>query len=93
LPCQHILIERNDGVKIAITQIAGLIARRILPFVKPGDIVGSGQRVGLIRFGSRVDVWLPEGTSPKVALGQRTLAGETLIAVLGQTDSISAISQ
>jgi phosphatidylserine decarboxylase len=90
---QHILIERNDGVKIAITQIAGLIARRILPFVKPGDIVGSGQRVGLIRFGSRVDVWLPEGTSPKVALGQRTLAGETLIAVLGQTDSISAISQ
>lgn len=90
---QHILIERSDGVKIAITQIAGLIARRILPFVKPGDLVGAGQRVGLIRFGSRVDVWLPEGTAPKVALGQRTLAGETLIAVLGQTDSASAICQ
>lgn len=90
---QHILIERGDGVKIAITQIAGLIARRILPFVKPGDMVGAGQRVGLIRFGSRVDLYLPAGTSPRVALGQRTLAGETILAVLGEGESISAVSQ
>jgi phosphatidylserine decarboxylase len=90
---QHILIERKDGSRIAITQIAGLVARRIMPFVKPGDMVGAGQRVGLIRFGSRVDVFLPEGTSPKVALGQRTLAGETVLAEIGQTGSVTAIPQ
>ncbi len=55
---QHILIERNDGLLLGFTQIAGLVARRIVPFVKPGDMVGKGQRVGLIRFGSRVDVYL-----------------------------------
>ena len=56
------------------------MARRIVPFVKPGDLVVAGQRVGLIRFGSRVDVFLPAGTAPKVTLGQRTLAGETVLA-------------
>jgi phosphatidylserine decarboxylase len=58
---QHIVIERGDGLAICFTQIAGLVARRIVPFVKPGDIVAAGQRVGLIRFGSRVDVYLPQG--------------------------------
>ncbi len=87
---QHILVERQDGVRIGFTQIAGLIARRIMPFVKPGDMVAAGQRVGLIRFGSRVDVYLPVGTSPKVALGQRTVAGETILGIMGDGNSIHA---
>jgi phosphatidylserine decarboxylase len=87
---QHILVERSDGVRIGFTQIAGLIARRIMPFVKPGDMVAAGQRVGLIRFGSRVDVYLPVGTSPKVALGQRTVAGETVLGILGDGTSVHA---
>jgi len=83
---QHILVEGADGVRIGFTQIAGLVARRIVPFVKPGDIVGPGQRIGLIRFGSRVDVYLPAGTGHRVALGQRTIAGETVIAMIGEAD-------
>src|SRR3954469_10981918 len=79
---QHILVEGADGTRIGFTQIAGLVARRIVPFVKAGDIVGLGQRVGLIRFGSRVDVYLPAGTGHRVTLGQRTMAGETVIAKL-----------
>lgn len=90
---QHILIERNDGVKIGFTQIAGLVARRIVPFVKPGDIVAKGQRVGLIRFGSRVDVYLPAGTDPKVMVGQTIVAGETVLAELGQRGLIEGIAQ
>ena len=90
---QHILVERADGLRIGFTQIAGLVARRIMPFVKPGDMVAAGQRVGLIRFGSRVDVYLPAGTSPKVALGQRTVAGETILGILGDGTSVSASGQ
>src|SRR3546814_253748 len=56
---QHILVEGANGLRIGFTQIAGLVARRIVPWVKPGDAVAAGQRVGLIRFGSRVDVYLP----------------------------------
>jgi phosphatidylserine decarboxylase len=89
---QHILVERNDGVRIGFTQIAGLVARRIVPFVKPGDMVGAGQRIGLIRFGSRVDVYLPAGTAPKVALGQRCVAGETILAQIGDGTSLSGLS-
>jgi len=74
---QHMLIEGADGLRIGFTQIAGLVARRILSFVREGDVVDVGQRVGLIRFGSRVDVYLPAGTSPKVLLGQRTIAGDS----------------
>ncbi len=90
---QHILVERSDGVRIGFTQIAGLVARRIVPFVKPGDMVAVGQRIGLIRFGSRVDVWLPAGTAPSVALGQRTLAGETIIARLGNASAANGVRQ
>ena len=90
---QHILIERGDGAKIGFTQIAGLVARRIVPFVKPGDLLAAGQRVGLIRFGSRVDVYLPAGTEPKVLMGQRTIAGETVLAELGQALLIEGVSQ
>src|SRR3546814_3871751 len=60
---QHILIERSDGVRIGFTQIDGLVARRIVPFVKLGDVVAGGQRIGLIRFGSRVDVRSEEHTA------------------------------
>ena len=90
---QHLLIERGDGVLIGFTQIAGLVARRIVPFVKAGDIVAAGQRVGLIRFGSRVDIYLPEGTEPRVLLGQKTVAGETILAELGQTPLLEGVTQ
>ncbi|WP_019833324.1 phosphatidylserine decarboxylase [Sphingomonas sp. PR090111-T3T-6A] len=90
---QHILVEDRDGLKIGFTQIAGLVARRIVPFVKPGDIIAAGQRVGLIRFGSRVDVYLPAGTGSQVLLGQRTIAGETVLGVVGRDDRIDGIAQ
>jgi phosphatidylserine decarboxylase len=90
---QHILIERGDGVVVGFTQIAGLIARRIVPFVKPGDMIAAGQRIGLIRFGSRVDVYLPAGTEPSVLLGQRIVAGETVLATIGQQLLIEGVSQ
>jgi phosphatidylserine decarboxylase len=90
---QHILVERRDGLKIGYTMIAGLVARRIVPFVKPGDTVVAGQRVGLIRFGSRVDVYLPAGTAPRVALGQRTIAGETILGVIGSNQAAGGVSQ
>ncbi len=90
---QHLLIDRGDGVRMGFTQIAGLVARRIVPFVKPGDEIGAGQRIGLIRFGSRVDVYLPAGTEPLVLIGQRVVAGETVIAQLGQAGRIEGTSQ
>ncbi len=89
---QHFLVEREDGIRIGFTQIAGLVARRILTFVKPGDAVETGQRIGLIRFGSRVDVYLPAGTSPRVIKGQRCVAGETIIAQLGIDEDYFAVN-
>jgi len=90
---QHILIERADGKPIGCTQIAGLVARRIVPFIKPGDIVATGQRIGLIRFGSRVDVYLPHGTDANVLLGQTVIAGETVLAELGRQHLIEGVNQ
>lgn len=90
---QHFVVERADGVRIGFTQIAGLVARRILPFVSMGQEVSTGQRVGLIRFGSRVDVYLPAGTMPQVLLGQRTLAGETIVARIGTAEAIDGVGQ
>ena len=90
---QHFLVESPDGVRIAFTQIAGLVARRIMSFVRTGDSVEAGQRIGLIRFGSRVDVFLPEGTAAKVLLGQRAIAGETIIAELGSETALTGSSQ
>lgn len=90
---QHILIEQAGGLAVGFTQIAGLVARRIVPFVKPGDILAAGQRVGLIRFGSRVDVYLPAGTEPQVLVGQCTIAGETVLAVAGQAALIEGARQ
>jgi len=90
---QHLLIEGADGIRIGFTQIAGLVARRILSFVRQGDAVDAGQRVGLIRFGSRVDVYLPAGTAPRVLLGQRAIAGETVLAEIGVDATLTGISQ
>lgn len=80
--------ERNSflidaqGVRIAVVQIAGLVARRIVPFTTEGQVVEAGQRIGMIRFGSRVDVYLPAGGTFLVAVGQKAVAGETVIADL-----------
>ncbi len=77
---QYFLVEAADGTQVGFTQIAGLIARRIIGFVGEGAAVQVGQRVGLIRFGSRVDVFLPEGFHSQVVKGQRAVAGETVLA-------------
>jgi phosphatidylserine decarboxylase len=77
-------IELPDGRTIAVVQIAGLVARRIMCWKKPGDVVRTGERFGLIRFGSRLDVYLPDGVEPQVALGQTMVAGETVLALIGQ---------
>lgn len=75
-------VVMNDGTKIGFIQIAGLVARRIVSFVKEGDQLQAGERFGLIRFGSRLDVFLPKGVAPLVALGQTAVAGETILADL-----------
>ncbi|WP_339761333.1 phosphatidylserine decarboxylase [uncultured Sulfitobacter sp.] len=75
-------IKMDDGRDIAVVQIAGLVARRIVCFTKPGAHTQAGQRFGLIRFGSRVDVYLPAGVEPKVSIGQTMVAGETVLAEL-----------
>jgi phosphatidylserine decarboxylase len=83
--------ERNSFIissgttRIVVVQIAGLIARRIVTFAREGSSVRAGERIGMIRFGSRVDVYLPEGTRPLVAEGQTAVAGETVIADLRAT--------
>ncbi|RYD65023.1 MAG: phosphatidylserine decarboxylase [Sphingomonadales bacterium] len=89
---QHFVVEDKEGTRFGFTQIAGLVARRIVSFVKAGDMVVAGQRVGLIRFGSRVDVYLPEDYGCEVALGQRAVAGETILARRGAANAVG-ISQ
>jgi phosphatidylserine decarboxylase len=76
-----LVIETPTG-KVGVVQIAGLVARRIVPFVKQGDALVVGERFGLIRFGSRVDVFLPLETQVLVGLGQASIAGETVLADL-----------
>lgn len=77
-----LLLELPDGRHLIVVQIAGLVARRIVPFVSEGQGLRTGERFGLIRFGSRLDVYLPEGVEPLVALGQTMVAGETVLAEL-----------
>lgn len=77
-----VVIETPGGARIAYVQIAGLIARRIVCDLAPGDEVARGQRVGLIRFGSRVDVYLPPSAALKVGTGDRVRAGESVLGVL-----------
>jgi phosphatidylserine decarboxylase len=79
---RNALIVNSGGTRIGVVQIAGLIARRIVPFVQEGQSVAAGDRIGMIRFGSRVDVYLPEGCKALVAEGQTAIAGETVIADL-----------
>jgi len=82
------LVIASGTVRIGVVQIAGLVARRIVSFSREGDVLAAGDRFGLIRFGSRLDVYLPEGTKPLVAEGQTSLAGETVIADLKNADSL-----
>jgi phosphatidylserine decarboxylase len=77
-----LVIEVDGGITISCVQVAGLIARRILCYVKPGDRLARGQRYGFIRFGSRVDVYLPPNAVPKVALGDNVSASSTILAVV-----------
>jgi phosphatidylserine decarboxylase len=77
-----ILLRLANGQEMVVVQIAGLIARRILCDVTEGQRLVTGQRIGIIRFGSRTDLYLPEGTLPLVAVGQRMIGGETVIAAL-----------
>jgi phosphatidylserine decarboxylase len=79
---QALTLELADGSKLGVVQIAGLIARRIVKFVNEGERLAAGQRFGLIRFGSRVDVYLPKGATALVAIGQRAIGGETIFADL-----------
>lgn len=81
-----LVLEMVDGRQIGVVQIAGLVARRILCEVEEGDVLGTGARFGMIRFGSRVDVYLPEGVEPMVALGQVMISGETVIADLASSE-------
>ena len=69
---------------VAAVQVAGLVARRIVSFVEEGQDLGAGERIGLIRFGSRLDVYLPDGAVPQVFVGQQAIAGETVIAAFGR---------
>ena len=73
------LIETLEGVRYGVVQIAGLVARRIVPFVEEGAVLGQAERFGLIRFGSRLDVYLPKGAKSEVRLGQIMVAGETVL--------------
>jgi phosphatidylserine decarboxylase len=77
---QALTLDVDGGARIGVVQIAGLVARRIVKFVDEGDRLVAGQRFGLIRFGSRVDVFLPKSIAPLVCLGQRAIAGETVLA-------------
>jgi len=87
---QSLKITTDDGADVAFIQIAGLVARRILCQVKEGDKLGAGERFGMIRFGSRVDVYLPDGTEPLVAIGKRAVAGETVLADLKSSEPARA---
>ena len=77
-----LIISTPANIEIAVVQIAGLVARRIVTFIREGDTVGIGERYGLIRFGSRVDTYLPPGHGALVAVGQRAVGGETILADL-----------
>ena len=81
-----LVLQIPDGRQIVVVQIAGLVARRIVSFVKPKQTLRIGQRFGLIRFGSRVDIYLPTGVQPLVCIGQTMVSGETVIADLNSKE-------
>jgi phosphatidylserine decarboxylase len=82
-----LVLEMDDGEKIGVVQIAGLVARRIVCWAKVDDPLSVGERFGLIRFGSRLDVYLPPGKPALIALGQRAVAGETVLADLASKEA------
>jgi phosphatidylserine decarboxylase len=84
---RNCFIIAGARARIGVVQIAGLVARRIVPFVQEGQTVSAGDRIGMIRFGSRLDVYLPEGGRALVAEGQTAVAGETVLADLAQPDT------
>jgi phosphatidylserine decarboxylase len=84
---RNALIIATAKVRIGVVQIAGLVARRIVPFVREGQTIVAGDRIGMIRFGSRLDVYLPEGGRALVAEGQTAIAGETVLADLTVNDA------
>jgi phosphatidylserine decarboxylase len=79
---QGLVIEAMPGLRLVVVQVAGLIARRIICYAKVGDQLVRGRRYGLIRFGSRLDIYFPLGTKIQVAMGQKTVAGETVLGIL-----------
>ena len=79
---QGLVLEAAPGVRLVVVQVAGLIARRIICYAKVGDLLTRGRRYGLIRFGSRLDVYLPVGSKVQVTMGQKTCAGETVLGLL-----------
>lgn len=83
---RSIVIETPAGTKVGVVQIAGLVARRIVTLAAEGDSLGAGERFGLIRFGSRVDTYLPPGAFPAVAVGQRAIGGETVLSDLKSSE-------
>ena len=83
---QSVRLSLHDGRELAFVQIAGLVARRIRCDLHEGQTVRTGERFGLIRFGSRVDLYLPQGAAPLVAVGQRMIGGETVIADLASSE-------
>jgi phosphatidylserine decarboxylase len=85
-----IVLEIKEGTKLLVTQIAGLIARRIVCDVKNGDMVGTGDTYGIIRFGSRVDLYVPSDTEVMVKTGQKMVGGETVVARLRSDDTPGA---
>jgi phosphatidylserine decarboxylase len=76
------ILETEQGQKVVVVQVAGLIARRIISYPEKGDTLRRGSRYGLIRFGSRVDIYLPKNIDLRVAIGDRTVAGETVLGYL-----------
>lgn len=85
---QALTFETRDGARIGCVLIAGLVARRILTFTAKGATVEAGERIGLIRFGSRADIYLPPGKVPLVSVGQRAVAGETVLADLASGEGV-----
>jgi phosphatidylserine decarboxylase len=83
---RNALVISAGGARIGVVQIAGLVARRIVSWVQKGQTLAAGERFGMIRFGSRLDVYLPEGVKPLVAEGQTAIAGETILADLRLPD-------
>ena len=84
------MIEGAHG-PLGVVQIAGLVARRIVCFTREGQQLAAGERFGLIRFGSRLDVYLPEGAVPLVAEGQTAIAGETVLARFGAAGGATGV--